>query len=225
MANFGRPTFGLTKNLKQMVIYEVPNNPGHVYQFRKNRQAREHSNWTCVGCEQFVKRNRGASVAKIQISNEPDQWILTSPMNPNPAHSCAGPTTLEGANSMDINDPAYEEIYLIHEDVQSPFFVFASKLDFQTLHRSEHIIMDGTFESFPEIFTQMYTIHAFINGESIPVIFALLPDKRQATYEQLLRIVRNNLIQLFGSIGRLNGGFIHIHILSTTTTAFEFNNC
>jgi hypothetical protein len=47
--------------------------------------------------------------------------------------------------------------------------------------------MDGTFKCAPEIFYQVFTIHVYVHGTVIPVLYALLPNKQQATYERLLR--------------------------------------
>ena len=51
--------------------------------------------------------------------------------------------------------------------------------------------VDGTFKCAPEIFYQVFTIHIFIHGTVIPVLFALLPNKQQSTYERLLRGVNS----------------------------------
>jgi len=45
--------------------------------------------------------------------------------------------------------------------------------------------MDGTFKSCPKPFCQLYTILAYVNTVYIPLVFALLPDKTQSTYETL----------------------------------------
>ncbi len=82
--------------------------------------------------------------------------------------------TIQGAASTDVNDPAYHEMLLIYEDTQAPFFIFASRMGLETLHQSSHLICDGTFKSFPPQFSQKYTIHGFVNGESQPIIINLM---------------------------------------------------
>ncbi len=42
-----------------------------------------------------------------------------------------------------------------------------------------------------------------------PIITALLPDKRAATCNFLFQFLRNQLLQTFGSIGAIDGGYIH----------------
>jgi len=45
--------------------------------------------------------------------------------------------------------------------------------------------MDDTFKSCPKPFHQLYTIVAYVNTFYISLVFALLPDKMQSTYETL----------------------------------------
>ena len=47
--------------------------------------------------------------------------------------------------------------------------------------------MDGIFEIVPELFFQLYTIHAFCGLQSIPSVYGLLPNKRQVTYMSFLQ--------------------------------------
>ena len=45
---------------------------------------------------------------------------------------------------------------------------------------------DGTFKIAPSIFYQLYTIHALVHGNLVPCVYALLPDKREETYRDML---------------------------------------
>ena len=47
-------------------------------------------------------------------------------------------------------------------------------------------LSDGTFKAVPSIFTQLYTLHSFLDGAWTPRIYALLSDKHKATYAELL---------------------------------------
>ena len=48
---------------------------------------------------------------------------------------------------------------------------------------------DGTFSVAPELFYQLYTINVIIKCKNIPLIYALLPDKCQQTYEKMFQMV------------------------------------
>ncbi|XP_076042009.1 uncharacterized protein LOC143025913 [Oratosquilla oratoria] len=56
--------------------------------------------------------------------------------------------------------------------------------------------MDGTFNIAPPLFSQMYTIHARCMDQMIPLIYALLPDKRRATYDRMFAAI--NTMHDFG---------------------------
>jgi len=43
--------------------------------------------------------------------------------------------------------------------------IYMSQRDIECLHQSEYWVADGTFEMRPPMFAQIYTIHAFVNGE------------------------------------------------------------
>ena len=57
---------------------------------------------------------------------------------------------------------------------------------------------DGTFKSCPLLFDQLYTIHMDIGSTReqtriIPVIYALLPNRKEATYTKLYNILRSKI--------------------------------
>ena len=46
---------------------------------------------------------------------------------------------------------------------------------------------DGTFDRIPTLFHQIYTIHPLRDDSAVPVIYALLPGKRDDLYFKMLR--------------------------------------
>ena len=73
--------------------------------------------------------------------------------------------------------------------------MFSSQNNLNTLRGCEHWFLDGTFKTAPTLFEQLYTIHGLTLGSTIPCVYALLPNKQQATYQsvfyQLLQINEN----------------------------------
>ena len=49
---------------------------------------------------------------------------------------------------------------------------------------------DGTFETTPLIFFQLYTIHAKVGNSYPPCIYFLLPNKTAETYTRMLEILK-----------------------------------
>jgi len=50
---------------------------------------------------------------------------------------------------------------------------------------------------------QIYTIHGYLNGEGMPLVWALLPNKTTETYVELFSALRDALLTSFGSIGNI----------------------
>ncbi len=50
--------------------------------------------------------------------------------------------------------------------------------------------VDGTFQTCPRLFYQVFTLHAFKNGRQFPLVYARLPNKTRATYEIVLELVK-----------------------------------
>ncbi len=64
------------------------------------------------------------------------------------------------------------------------------------LTEADSLFVDGTFGTSPRLFYQIFTVHAVTNGRHLPLVYCLLPNKRQETYQrvfQLLEKVRVNL--------------------------------
>ena len=77
-----------------------------------------------------------------------------------------------------------EPFVLINNKVDQ-IIVFSCKRNLKTLSNSTRIYLDGTFDYCVQYFCQFLTIHGYINGHYIPLLFALLPDKYSASYEKL----------------------------------------
>ena len=67
------------------------------------------------------------------------------------------------------------------------FFIFGSNRGLQLLGQSQHWYADGTFKVCPQVFFQVCTIHAQINGQVLPCVFSLLPNKVEGTYDRLFQ--------------------------------------
>ena len=79
--------------------------------------------------------------------------------------------------------------------------IYGTEEMFNRLQIHLHWACDGTFAVTPPSFYQLFTVHYFHevmeDGEtrtiSIPVLFALLPNKRRRTYNRLFTLVRDML--------------------------------
>ena len=62
------------------------------------------------------------------------------------------------------------------------------------LYRTPEMWMDGTFQTAPSLFMQIYTIHAKVDGQFFPLAIALLPDKQEVTYRRMMVSIQQKSI-------------------------------
>ncbi len=67
-------------------------------------------------------------------------------------------------------------------DDDERILVFSTDECIQLLRDSNNWFADGTFKTTPLLFYQLYTIHVYTHERMIAAVYALLPNKKQATY-------------------------------------------
>ncbi|KAK6187047.1 hypothetical protein SNE40_006296 [Patella caerulea] len=55
--------------------------------------------------------------------------------------------------------------------------------------------MDGTFTACPDMWDQVYIIHARSGSTTYPLVFALLPNRQVTTYARLFRLLKTSVQQ------------------------------
>ena len=72
--------------------------------------------------------------------------------------------------------------------------LFSTSEQLELLVRSKRLFLDGTFKIVRKPFTQLYSIHTFIeSGESVkqvPLVFILMSGKSEQDYEEVLKSVK-----------------------------------
>ncbi|CAF1124225.1 unnamed protein product [Brachionus calyciflorus] len=53
--------------------------------------------------------------------------------------------------------------------------------------------MDGTFSISPKVYKQLFTINIIKENKNLPLLYALLPDKLQTSYERVFEFVRRHI--------------------------------
>ncbi|CAF0907729.1 unnamed protein product [Rotaria sordida] len=69
--------------------------------------------------------------------------------------------------------------------------IFSSDQQLELLFESNTIFMDGTFDTSPGQFKQVYLFHAHKFGQGLPAAFCLLPNKRGKTYTTLFELLKD----------------------------------
>ena len=78
----------------------------------------------------------------------------------------------------------------------SRVIIFATRRSLDTLTEHPNWIADGTFYVAPNQFYQSFSIHAVIDGKCLPLLFALLADKKQDTYVFMLSVLKGLLCDI-----------------------------
>jgi len=81
------------------------------------------------------------------------------------------------------------ENFLMINDINSNIIIFSCETNLSFLCKSETVYIDGTFSYCPNFFLQLFTLHGFINNHYVPLVFCLLPDKKQETYFKVLSVI------------------------------------
>ena len=70
---------------------------------------------------------------------------------------------------------------------EEKIIVFTTEKSMDLLRRSEFWHADGTFKVAPSIFYQLF-IYSYFNNSTLPLVYALLPNKIESTYERLFNL-------------------------------------
>ena len=105
------------------------------------------------------------------------------------------PTTLEELNlPPEYQQTAKEEQFLLYDSGPEPqrILIFGTQRNLDMLQASQCWLADGTFKTAPNLFAQVYVLHALRGGPEplkdghlLPSLFILLPNKTQATYTRM----------------------------------------
>ena len=69
---------------------------------------------------------------------------------------------------------------------------------------------DGTFKVSPLLYTQLYTVHAVVHGAVVPMVYAMLPEKKESTYQRVFQVLRGKIVEMELEQDEFNGPEIMI---------------
>jgi hypothetical protein len=88
----------------------------------------------------------------------------------------------------DVEDGSSELFYIDDsgEDDEERIMLFSTETNIKWLMKHHEWYVDGTFEIAPDLFKQLFTIQIVVNGYNLPLVYALLPNKKTETYQRML---------------------------------------
>ena len=85
------------------------------------------------------------------------------------------------------------EDFLLYDSGQldpNRIIVFGTNRAARLLIESQNWFMDGTFKIVPQLFYQLYSVHALNRGDVIPCLYVLLSNKTEDTYTRLFTDIK-----------------------------------
>lgn len=65
----------------------------------------------------------------------------------------------------------------------------------QLLCAADTVLVDGTFDACPNLFSQLFRMHVFKEERLLPLIYCLLSDKSAATYVAVFGILQTEAVK------------------------------
>ncbi|KAM7290418.1 uncharacterized protein ISCGN_027049 [Ixodes scapularis] len=90
-----------------------------------------------------------------------------------------------------ITRTASPEVFLAGDTgcIDSERIIFTCNTDLCRLNTCETWLCDGTFKVSPEMFYQHRVVHGLYKSRVLPLVYFLLPNKREATYKRATRML------------------------------------
>ncbi|XP_071104166.1 uncharacterized protein [Haliotis cracherodii] len=89
-----------------------------------------------------------------------------------------------------------ERFLLFADGEEDKMLVFATDDQLRVLQSASIVYMDGTFSACPDLWNELYILHARKGSITYPLVYALMPDRRTTTYQRLFAQLKVHIQQL-----------------------------
>lgn len=69
--------------------------------------------------------------------------------------------------------------------------IFTTEKNLSLLTEYRNWLCDGTFDSAPSLFKQLFSLHALKKNKTLPLVYALFTNKQEATYQKFFDFIKN----------------------------------
>lgn len=85
------------------------------------------------------------------------------------------------------------ELFSFHDSrgAADRFLIYAARKNLESLCECQSWFYDGTFNSVPLIFKQLYTIHGMYGDKVLLLVYVLAPNKSEKIYSRALSVIKN----------------------------------
>ena len=90
------------------------------------------------------------------------------------------------------------EQFLMIEDGEGDdkIIIFSTSVNLRHLSKSKKIYVDGTFQTCPQLFYQIFTLHSMTYGKQFPFAYCLLPGKSRTIYLRAFELIKQKSHEL-----------------------------
>ena len=106
--------------------------------------------------------------------------------------------TFEGEWTQSLNG---QQFLLAQDGDHDKIVIFATAENLRVLAASDELYVDGTFHTCPQLFYQIFSIHAIRFRRQFPLAFCLLPNKAQETYQDVFEVLKEKCADLDLQLG------------------------
>lgn len=92
--------------------------------------------------------------------------------------------------SMDIKTNENDTFLLLNHQ-EKEIIIFCTENNLKFLSESDTLYTDGTLRYGKDIFYILFMVYVLKNNNRIPVLFSLLPNKHQSSYEEVFQTIQN----------------------------------
>ncbi|XP_068234292.1 uncharacterized protein [Palaemon carinicauda] len=85
-----------------------------------------------------------------------------------------------------ITHPHQQFLLFDNDDGSDRIIIFSTRKNLQVLSSASYWYADGTFKITPPLFHQLYSIHGNVNDDVLPLVFILMANKTEESYNKLL---------------------------------------
>lgn len=114
----------------------------------------------------------------------------------------AGIAKLRSNSSIDVEIPNFHSEFVLcdYNHDNRRIIIFCTDENRKRLSEVKHVFCDGTFQSCPAPFLQLYSIHADLGSSEthnliIPVLFLLMSDRKQESYDISFQLIKSQIAE------------------------------
>ena len=87
------------------------------------------------------------------------------------------------------------EPFLLEATADNEILIFCTPTDLRLLCEADIVAMDGTFDSVPALYAQLFTLHAFFENKQLPLVYCLMSGKTRDAYASVFNILKDKAQQ------------------------------